>query len=906
MILTGLEVEQVRRFGDPVRLAGLGPGLNLLAAPNESGKSTLLAALRAVFLLPHGSKSRPIAELLPYGGRGAPRITVDFLCDGTAWRLEKRFFGRPFAELVGDGVTLRGDEAESRLHALIGVEAGKRGAEALGLLNALWVGQGQSLVQPDFSDPARSTLRACLEADLGAMTGGEAAQKILARVQADLSVLLDGRGNPKGRYRAAIEGEQAAAAELARLDSRRQVLEDDLEAMEALRRRLAHEDDADRREAERAALAEARRHRDRLRDHDNRRREALALRDHAAGRLSAARQDAARRAEWQREGAAQAARLDELTAALDAARAAHAQARAAHAARFAALQDADALRQAARRLLDRAAGRVERTRLAQERRAAAAARDRLDQAAQSVTRAAARLAACTIDERSMAAIRAADHALQAVRAASQARATVLDVGFEPGGQGRILLDGRVLADGRTELTDSAVLRVAGIGTLRIEPASHGRETLRADLAAAEAALRERLHEAGCADLAAAETAMAERRQAELAFQTARSVLGGLLAEGGREPATALAEATRRVAELDARIARHAAQAGEDSDAGAAADDGDPAAALETARQAMQAAEDRHAAAQQALFAPDETLRRAEADTARLDAEARAARDAAGRLARDLAAARAVEPDDALAQRLATEQDALRQAEHAVLRIEETRPEGTEALADAAIQRLDRIIQDGQSRLTALKQDMAAREARIRAAEGDGLDERMAAQERLRDSHAAERAACAREVAVLHCLRDAVGTAERAATERYLAPLSRAIQPALAALFPRAVASLDPDFAVSGLTRRIDEPFAALSDGTREQIAVLVRLGLAELLQARGRPAMLVLDDALTYADTGRLHRMFDILTDAATRMQVLVLTCRTELFTPLGARPLAIEPVMGESVTGEPAARAPE
>ncbi|NVN13476.1 ATP-binding protein, partial [Nguyenibacter vanlangensis] len=134
----------------------------------------------------------------------------------------------------------------------------------------------------------------------------------------------------------------------------------------------------------------------------------------------------------------------------------------------------------------------------------------------------------------------------------------------------------------------------------------------------------------------------------------------------------------------------------------------------------------------------------------------------------------------------------------------------------------------------------------------------------------------------------------------------AIQPALAALFPRAVASLDPDFAVSGLTRRIDEPFAALSDGTREQIAVLVRLGLAELLQARGRPAMLVLDDALTYADTGRLHRMFDILTDAATRMQVLVLTCRTELFTPLGARPLAIEPVTGESVTGVSAARAPE
>ncbi|WP_373319565.1 ATP-binding protein, partial [Gluconacetobacter johannae] len=253
------------------------------------------------------------------------------------------------------------------------------------------------------------------------------------------------------------------------------------------------------------------------------------------------------------------------------------------------------------------------------------------------------------------------------------------------------------------------------------------------------------------------------------------------------------------------------------------------------------------------------------------------------------AARAAEADEALSARLEAARAALAEAGQAVQRAEAARPDGTEALADAAIRRQERLIQDGQARLGALRQDMAALEARIRAAEGDGLDERIAGQERLRESCAAERAACAREVAILHCLRDSLTAAERAATERYLAPLCRAIQPALAALFPRAGVTMEADFSVSRLTRRMDEPFDTLSDGTREQIAVLVRLGLADLLRARGRPAMLVLDDALTYSDAGRLERLFDILTDAADRMQILVLTCRAELFTDLGARPLTVE-----------------
>ena len=47
MKLVSVTLCDVRRFTRPVTLAGIGPGLNVLAAPNEDGKSTLFDALQA-------------------------------------------------------------------------------------------------------------------------------------------------------------------------------------------------------------------------------------------------------------------------------------------------------------------------------------------------------------------------------------------------------------------------------------------------------------------------------------------------------------------------------------------------------------------------------------------------------------------------------------------------------------------------------------------------------------------------------------------------------------------------------------------------------------------------------------------------------------------------------------------
>jgi uncharacterized protein YhaN len=80
-----------------------------------------------------------------------------------------------------------------------------------------------------------------------------------------------------------------------------------------------------------------------------------------------------------------------------------------------------------------------------------------------------------------------------------------------------------------------------------------------------------------------------------------------------------------------------------------------------------------------------------------------------------------------------------------------------------------------------------------------------------------------------------------------------------------------------------------SDGTKEQIAVLTRLAFAELLVDRGKPAAVILDDALAHSDPGRLERMFDILTHAARKTQIVIFGCDESRFLGLGGARLVVE-----------------
>lgn len=146
-----------------------------------------------------------------------------------------------------------------------------------------------------------------------------------------------------------------------------------------------------------------------------------------------------------------------------------------------------------------------------------------------------------------------------------------------------------------------------------------------------------------------------------------------------------------------------------------------------------------------------------------------------------------------------------------------------------------------------------------------------------------------EIAALRLLLETLGSFVEGARTRYLEPVSKALWPYLARVFPGAVAQFKDGFSLHALARAGElEDFSILSDGTREQLAVLVRMGFARLFAERGAPVPLVLDDPLVYSDDDRLAAMCGALGDAGGLHQVVVLTCRQSAFAQLGGESLEL------------------
>ncbi|HBM48797.1 MAG TPA: GTP-binding protein, partial [Marinobacter sp.] len=127
MKLQSLKVEQLRQFRPPFALEHLQPGLNLIHGPNESGKSTLVRAIRAAFFERY--RSQAVDDLRPWGdSAAAPTVELAFEHQGAQWRLVKSFLKRTRCDLSVGNETWSEDDAEEKLAELLGYQYPKRGA----------------------------------------------------------------------------------------------------------------------------------------------------------------------------------------------------------------------------------------------------------------------------------------------------------------------------------------------------------------------------------------------------------------------------------------------------------------------------------------------------------------------------------------------------------------------------------------------------------------------------------------------------------------------------------------------------------------------------------------------------------------------------------------------------------
>jgi DNA repair protein SbcC/Rad50 len=194
---------------------------------------------------------------------------------------------------------------------------------------------------------------------------------------------------------------------------------------------------------------------------------------------------------------------------------------------------------------------------------------------------------------------------------------------------------------------------------------------------------------------------------------------------------------------------------------------------------------------------------------------------------------------------------------------------------AALQQLD--IDAERARRAATSAGEVARELRARL--GGVLDtlQSIADLEDERDAYAAARERGLRQLEALRTAAEMIETASRV-THRELAPrLAGSLRSRLSLLTGARYVDVNVDtdhFALGLLGRERPDmvPLDAVSHGTRDQVALLLRLALCEVLGGAGERAPLLLDEPLLTSDPARRDVFIEFLHDLSATHQVLIST----------------------------------
>ena len=882
MKITRIRLEQFKQFRKPVEITGLTDGINLFTGPNEAGKSTIVAAVRAAFFERHRSIS--VDDLRPWGDMSAsPTVELEFTVAGQPYRLSKSFLGKKRCELQVGTQRLDGALAEDHLADLLGFQYAGKGASAAqhwGIPGLLWIQQGAG---QDIHDPvahATDHLRNALNASLGEVASNKG-DDLLASVEAQRNELLTpAGGTPRGTFaevlkrQAQIDGDlKSTAADVAayrqkvdllgglRRDqaadaaqkpwsgfrTQEQAARRQLEAIERVQASLA----ADRQRAEQLD-AQAKLLRDQL--------EAFADQEVAA-KTRAATADAAQQAlasasylveQW-------AVQATTATAASETARALLRHVRQEH-TRSSLARELDDLKQKAQ---------ATQARL---RQAEAEQTTLLDLQAQA--------AASHISSEVLQQLRAQSLQLRELQIQRAAVATRLHFKLADG-QRLQMGDEPLTGTGERLLLAPTVLQLGAMGQVEILPGGADLAALGQQQSAVSdqhAALLQRL---GLATLDAAEARHQTHTQRSADVKTAVATLKALTPKGIDTLRSEALSQAARAQELEAAHAKMPAapmvaeeqpspvsvsvsEAETTEDAARRALEqintslGHARVATGNAQATLEGAQREHQAAVALLNAPDRSGKLQAASQALVDTRAEQS---------TLAAAVKLKADE----------------------VARARPD----ILKQDIERFQRSAEQLEKAFEERKVALLRLEVELESAGAQGLEERQAALARDLAQAARRAEELRRRAAALDHLLKMLKDKRGALTRKLQAPLQKHLNHYLQLLFPQAHLEIDETLSPGPLTRSgpagpESGAFEALSFGAREQMGVISRLAYADLLREAGRPTLIILDDALVHSDEERLALMKRVLFDAATRHQILLFTCHPMDWRDMGVIPRSL------------------
>ncbi|KAA1013646.1 AAA family ATPase [Paraburkholderia panacisoli] len=868
MKLQSIAIQEFKQFGARLVIDDLQPGLNLFTGPNEAGKSTVAEAVRAVFLERY--KASHLKDLLPWGkASGQPSVEVSFELDGVQCRLSKQFVTRQRCELRIGQAVFGEDEAEDKLAALLGFSRAARGplkAENAGVPGLLWVQQGGTHELRDSTGHAAHYLRDALsQLSGGSESAGEDA--LLAAVQRELRQLLTARTQKSTGPLA--EAETALAASIAERDELQQQRHQFEENIARLASQQEAFDDTQRKRPwelheQKAVLAQQRA--DAAAELERSLHGLAQSLQVSEAELALSLQQEQGAAELEAAVARERQQLDAARANVSAAQTDHAQA-ATGVAQFEqasvdanrALELANAAVTAADLRSQIGFYRTESERLDAAIAAAGKAND-------AVLEAAREAAAVEIDEAKLKRLTALDGELTVLRARTEAAMTRIEYRLN----GALTVDGaQITGEGLLRVDDEKLIGLGELGELRVIPGVSDLSGQLSELASLEAAHAQLLQALGVASLGDAQ-ARHEKWKTLIAQQKSQAKILDVHAPQGIDALrAALASAAARLQASNERLA--------------GLPDVSAAQPLDEARRNADIARDALEAARKVLGQAAEKrstgIATAESLAAQLQRKEAQLNDETYRRNRTQWQTKIVEQRvqvDALRK-----QREARERELDAARLDDPAAEAKRYRASAELARNEQ--HERQVRIAQLR-------SQLETVGASGLGERLAALEARVEQATRRKDELSLRASALSLLDEVLVDERDAALAQLRAPLTERLGHYLKRIFPQSTLALGDDLSPATLDRhgRADT-LDALSFGTREQLGILTRLAYADLLQASGRPTLLMLDDAAVHTDAARRDALKRALIDAATRHQILVFTCHPELWDDLGVRQRALE-----------------
>ena len=899
MKIRSLSVNQFMKFDQPTKLEGLSDGLNVIVGPNEMGKSTLLAALRAAFFEKYASRSKEIKKLQNCHNYAAPVVSVSFEIDGGLYEIRKRFMKKAYAILnYPDGKKLEGDAAEQELQNLIlsgGVGTSGKSGDSFGMWNVLWVQQGKSFAPIDLSDRARSSLHSALEAEVGTVLGGRRGRELPKNFENRRSQLVTATANrPTGRYKDLIEQSAKLKSEISELNDRRHELTEYLEKLESAQSKLDrlefdNSETDDLREIEQAQI----KHQE-LARHEEKKRIARSELERMYSDLQRLENETK---EYRRLNEA-------IRDAKDRHELANQELETLQAREAEIVEQIDSLG----KNLQEAAGRLEEIKENEHkaRRVLAAVQSGAEihnlelriknykQAEERHQENLRRVASILVDNESINRIRTAKRKLDIAESSIQQSATRIQFNLDENGTSGIEIEGQPLQSAQQvyDIIEKTEISISERGKIYVQPAVTDQDSLVENQRKARRTFEGELRAVEADSAEHAEQLHVKRQVLTQAAESARQEAARYASDSDSDSIGALT--------LEKRISSIRQTLKNEKNALGISDLPSVRKAEENLLKSQNSTE--HARGDVSEFQTElntfqSVLSEIRIEIARVESNRKNSDDLLKKHEFEFKLANEQKPESEVEIQIQKMNKKISDQRQLVNRLEAEYEELDLNMLEVRINRLNTKIKNRQKKRNDLKIEVSSLKNTIGNLEGAGVDEKIQQKQREYELINEDLIRYKREVEVLDLLLSTLHEAERDAKRTFMSPVMKRVHPYLRTLFPTAELTMDENLNIVDIKRQgSEEDFQLLSIGTQEQIAVLIRLAFAQMLVEQGLPATVILDDALVYSDDVRMDKMFDILNVASNKIQVIILTCREKLFEGLGGDVLSLEPADQEDL----------